>query len=79
MLSKMEISIFNTITGEKDVHPILSKEIRIGRNPGLISENSSEDALDGVQKITLASKIVSKHHLTLHHANDTWLLKHLGT
>ena len=75
----MEISIFNTITGEKDVHPILSKEIRIGRNPGLISENSSEDALDGVQKITLASKIVSKHHLTLHHANDTWLLKHLGT
>ena len=30
-------------------------------------------------KITLSSKIVSKHHLTLHHANDAWLLKHLGT
>ena len=75
----MEISIFNTITGEKNIHTILSKEIRIGRNPELISENTSEDTLDGVQKITLASKIVSKHHLTLHHANDAWLLKHLGT
>ena len=30
-------------------------------------------------KIVLTSKIVSKHHLTLHHANNKWLLKHLGT
>ncbi len=75
----MELSIFNTLTGEKNTHPILSKEIRIGRNPNQSSDTNGEDELDGVQKITLASKIVSKHHLTLHHADDTWLLKHLGT
>ena len=75
----MELSIFNTLTGEKNVHPVLSKEIRIGRNPILSNDTDSDDQLDGIQKIKLASKIVSKHHLTLHHANDTWLLKHLGT
>ncbi len=75
----MELSIFNTLTGEKKVHPILSKEIRIGRNPALLDDASHDEALNGIQQIALASKIVSKHHLTLHHANESWLLKHLGT
>ena len=75
----MELSIFNTLTGEKNIHPILSKEIRIGRNLVPSNDNKSDNELDGVQKITLSSKIVSMHHLTLHHANDAWLLKHLGT
>ena len=74
----MELSIFNTLTGEKVIHPILSKEIRIGRNPKETSNKSSND-LDGIQQIILSSKIVSKHHLTLHHAENAWLLKHLGT
>ncbi len=75
----MELSIFNTLTGEKKIHPILSKEIRIGRNPAMLDDDVSDDELNGIQQIKLASKIVSKHHLTLHHANESWLLRHLGT
>lgn len=67
----MNIYIYNTLTGHKDIQPIEGHNIVIGRF------DASADPTDKT-KISLPSRLVSRKHATLAYIKDQWFIEPVG-